>query len=335
MAGIADRPLRSLWRAFGASYAVGEMASADPRLRDNAKTARRLYLDDEPGPVAIQLAGASAQMLADAARYCADHGAGVIDINMGCPAKKVCNAEAGSALLRDEALVARIVEAVVAAVSVPVTLKLRTGWAPHMRNAPRICRMAESAGVQMLTMHGRTRACGFRGMAEYDTIAEVKSLVGIPVVANGDIDTPEKAAAVLAHTKADAVMIGRAAQVRPWIFREVGHFLQHGTKVAPPTVDELRPILLQYLDDHYRHHGASIGTRTARKRIHFLARRLRGGAQLCDRINRTDDTAQQRRAFEEFLLEAAARNPFFEYIDTLDAAPDPLDGCATTNRGSM
>lgn len=318
MAGIADRPLRRLWRSLGAGYCVGEMAAADPRLRSTAKTARRLCTDGERGLVAVQLAGADPGMLADAARYCVDHGAQVIDINMGCPVKKVCDAACGSALLRDEALVARIIEAVVAAVDAPVTLKLRTGWAPDSRNAVRISRMAEAAGIRMLTLHGRTRACGFGGQAEYDTIAEVKAQVRIPVVANGDIDTPQKARAVLDRTGADAVMIGRAAQERPWIFREISHFLTHGRTAPAPTIEQLRPHLLQHLDEHYAHYGEFIGARTARKRIQFLVRRLRGGAQLRERINGTEDCAQQRRAFDEFLLEAAAHCPIFEYIGAAD-----------------
>ncbi len=328
MAGIADRPLRRLWRTLGARYTVGEMTTADPRLRGSTKTMLRLSIDAGDGPVAVQLAGADPLVLAEAARYCVDLGAEVIDINMGCPMKKVCNAACGSALLRDEALVMRIIEAVVAAVKVPVTLKLRTGWSPQLRNAPQICKAVESAGVQMLTLHGRTRACGFRGSAEYDTIAEVKSLVRIPVVANGDIDSPEKARAVLEHTGADAVMLGRAAQARPGIFREIEQFLQHGTVAAPPRVEEMRPLLLRHIDEHFAHYGEFIGARSARKRIHFLARGLRRGAQLCERVNGTEDVAQQRAALVEFLDEAAAHGPFFEYIERslsdidADEAPD-------------
>ena len=335
MAGIADRPLRRLWRALGAGYTVGEMTTADPRLRASAKTARRLRIDgggDAEGPVAVQLAGADPRQLAEAARYCVDLGAQIIDINMGCPAKKVCNAACGSALLRDEALVARILEAVVAAVSVPVTLKLRTGWAPEQRNAVRVARMAESAGIQMLTLHGRTRACGFGGHAEYDTIAQVKAAVGVPVVANGDIDSAEKAAFVLQYTGADAVMVGRAAQARPWIFREIDYYLRHGTKMAPAPIAHLAPLLLRHLDEHYQHYGEPMGARTARKRVHFLARGLRGGAGLCERINNLDDGAQQRRAFEEFLQQAAARSPIFEYIDAAESAgpaPAPSQRRAT------
>jgi len=353
MAGIADRPLRRLWRALGAGYAVGEMTTADPRLRGSAKTTRRLALDCDhdavasasaAGPVAVQLAGADPLQLAEAARYCVDLGAQVIDINMGCPAKKVCNAACGSALLRDEQLVTRIIAAVVAAVPVPVTLKLRTGWAPQSRNAARIGRMAEDAGVQMLTLHGRTRACGFTGSAEYDTIAEVKSRVRIPVVANGDIDSPEKARAVLDYTGADAIMIGRAAQSRPWIFMEIDYYLRHGTKMAPIPIARLRPHLLRHLDEHYAHYGDVLGARTARKRIHFLARGLRRGDALCERINQMEDCAQQRRAFDEFLIEAAAHGPFFEYIDAAGDAvaracrqensPSRLQQAAGAIRGS-
>jgi len=333
MAGIADRPLRRLWRSLGAGYAVGEMTTADPRLRNSAKTSRRLRVDADAdlggadqaagtradpaawGPVAVQLAGADPAALADAARYSVDLGAQIVDINMGCPAKKVCNAACGSALLRDELLVARIIEAVVNAVAVPVTLKLRTGWAPDSRNAVRVGRMAEAAGIRMLALHGRTRACGFGGCAEYDTIAEVKSRVGVPVIANGDIDSPEKAQLVLAYTGADAVMIGRAAQMRPWIFREIDYYLRHGTRMEPPSIAEVQPLLLRHLDEHYLHYGEPMGARTARKRIHFLARGLRGGDELSRRVNETDDCAEQRRAFEEFLQEAAARGRFFEYIE--------------------
>jgi len=318
MAGIADRPFRRLCRALGAGYTVGEMATADPRLRASRKTSRRLCSEGEGEPVAIQLAGADPQMLADAACYAADRGAQIIDINMGCPVKKVCNAAAGSALLRDEALVGRILDAVVRAVGVPVTLKLRTGWSPQDRNAARVGRLAETAGIQLLVLHGRTRACGFGGSAEYDTIGEVKSRVRIPVVANGDIDSPEKARHVLNYTGADAVMIGRAAQARPWIFREIDHFLRNGTKLPAIRIAELRPLLLQFLDEHYSHHGELLGARIARKRIHFLARSLRGGRELSERINAMDDCMQQRRALDEFLLESAARHPFFEYIDAAE-----------------
>jgi tRNA-dihydrouridine synthase B len=232
MAGVTDRPFRRLCRRFGAGYAVAEMAASNPRLWASEKTMRRLNPDGERAPVAVQLAGADPPMLAEAARYNVDRGAQIIDINMGCPAKKVCAVASGSALLRDEALVGRILEAVVAAVDVPVTLKFRTGWSPENRNAVRIARMAQDAGVRMLTLHGRTRECGFAGDAEYETIAAVKRAVSIPVVANGDIGSPAKARDVLAATGADAVMIGRAAQGRPWLFREIEHFLATGEELA-------------------------------------------------------------------------------------------------------
>lgn len=318
MAGIADLPLRRLFRAFGAGYAVGEMTTSDARLRSSRKTSLRLRTDGEAEPVAVQLAGADPAMLADAARDAVDRGAQIIDLNMGCPVKKVCNAACGSALLRDEPLVGRILDAVVGAVAVPVTLKIRTGWDPAHRNALRIAGIAQEAGIQMLTMHGRTRACGFRGHAEYDTIAAVKSQLRIPVVANGDIDDPETARAVLAHTGADAVMIGRAAQERPWIFSEIDHLLRYGVPAAPPQVALVAPMLLAYLDEHYAYHGESQGVnqgvRTARKRIHGWLRGLRGGREAGQRINEIDCPVAQRREVEIFFGEAAARNPFFEYI---------------------
>jgi len=225
----------------------------------------------------VQIAGADPRMMADAARLNADEGAQIIDINMGCPAKKVCNVAAGSALLSDEALVARILEAVVAAVEVPVTLKIRTGPDPSRRNAVRIARIAESAGVQLLAVHGRTRACGFRGQAEFDTVAEVKASVGIPVIANGDIDTPEQAARVLAHTRADGIMIGRAAHGRPWIFREFLFFLNEGRKPAPPAAGEMRAVALEHLEGLYALYGEELGVRIARKHIGWYVRGLPGG----------------------------------------------------------
>ncbi len=234
MAGVTDRPFRRLCRALGAGLAVCEMLSADPRLRDTAKSRRRADHAGEPGPVAVQLAGADPVQLAEAARRAVDEGAGIIDLNMGCPAKKVCNAWCGSALLRDEALVGRILTAVVAAVDVPVTLKIRTGWDRTHRNAVTLARIAEAAGVQALAVHGRTRADAFQGAAEYDTIARVKAAVAVPVIANGDITSPEQARAVLEHTGADAVMIGRAALGRPWIFREIDHYLRTGRTPPPP-----------------------------------------------------------------------------------------------------
>ncbi len=318
MAGVTDRPFRRLCRRLGAGYAVAEMAASNPRLWASEKTMRRLNHDGERAPVAVQLAGAEPQMLADAARFNVDRGAQIIDINMGCPARKVCSVAAGSALLKDEALVARILEAVVAAVNVPVTLKFRTGWAPEYRNAIAVARLAQDAGVRMLTLHGRTRACGFGGAAEYETIAAVKQAVTIPVVANGDIDSPAKARDVLAATGADAVMIGRAAQGRPWIFREIEHFLSTGEHLPPPTVTEIRPLLQEHLDEHYGFYGAALGVRTARKHIIWYTRRLVGGEQFCERMNRIDEASAQATAVDEFLQEHGSRfDRLRERSDTL------------------
>jgi tRNA-dihydrouridine synthase B len=303
MAGVTDRPFRRLCRQFGAGHLVSEMAASNPQLWASEKTMRRLNHDGEPAPVTVQLAGADPAMLAQAARFNVERGAQIIDINMGCPAKKVCNVACGSALLKDEALVERILAAVVAAVDVPVTLKFRTGWDPQHRNALAIARRARNAGIAMLTLHGRTRACGFRGTAEYETIRAVKAAIDIPVVANGDIDTPEKARAVLAFTGADAVMIGRAAQGRPWIFREIEHYLRTGSRCAPPTVDELRPLLAAHLEDHHRFYGEFLGVRTARKHIIWYTSRLAGGAAFCERMNRIERCAEQVQVVDDFLRE--------------------------------
>jgi tRNA-dihydrouridine synthase B len=277
---------------------------------------RRLNHDGEPGPVAVQLAGSDPALLAQAARFNVERGAQIIDINMGCPAKKVCNVACGSALLKDEGLVERILSAVVAAVDVPVTLKYRTGWDPEHRNAVAVARRARDAGIAMLTLHGRTRACGFRGAAEYETIRAVKRAVDIPVVANGDIDTPEKARAVLDFTGADAVMIGRAAQGRPWIFREIDGYLRTGRVPAPPTVDELRPLLAAHLDDHHRFYGEFLGVRTARKHIIWYTSRLAGGLDFCESMNRIESCAGQARAVDEFLRRHGERDGRLHYATT-------------------
>ena len=277
MAGVTDRPFRSLCRRFGASLAVSEMISSRPELRGSRKSRLRLEHRGEAGPVSVQIAGADPAMMADAARLNAAEGAQIIDINMGCPAKKVCNVAAGSALLSDEPLVARILEAVVAAVDVPVTLKIRTGPDPARRNALRIARIAERAGVQLIAVHGRTRACGFRGQAEFETVAEVKAGVRIPVIANGDIGTPEEAARVLALTGADGIMLGRAAHGRPWLFREFLHFLNQGTKLPPPAAAEMRAVALEHLEGIYSLYGEELGVRIARKHIGWYVRGLPGG----------------------------------------------------------
>ena len=316
MAGVTDRPFRRLCRRLGAGYAVAEMAASNPRLWASEKTMRRLNHDGEAAPIAVQLAGADPAQLADAARYNVERGAQIIDINMGCPAKKVCAVACGSALLRDEALVGRILQAVVAAVEVPVTLKFRTGWSPESRNAIRVARLAEDAGVRLLTLHGRTRACGFGGRAEYETIAAVKRAVSIPVVANGDIDSPQRARQVLELTGADAVMIGRAAQGRPWIFREIDHYLQTGRQLPPPTVAEIRPLLGEHLDEHYGFYGRTLGVRTARKHVIWYTRHLVGGETFCDRMNRIDEPSAQAAALDEFLQEHGSR---FERLRERDA----------------
>ncbi|MGA0033777.1 MAG: tRNA dihydrouridine synthase DusB, partial [Burkholderiales bacterium] len=259
MAGVTDRPFRQLCKKMGAGMAVSEMVASNSLLWGSEKTRRRANHEGEVDPISVQIAGADPQMLADAARYNVDQGAQIIDINMGCPAKKVCNVMAGSALLKDEPLVARILEAVVGAVEVPVTLKIRTGWDRDHRNACRVARIAESSGIQALAIHGRTRACGYSGEAEYDTIAAVKAGIGIPVIANGDITTPERVKQVLEYTGADAVMIGRAAQGRPWMFREITHFLETGRHLPPPEVGEIHRVLVAHLYDLYGFYGEHTG----------------------------------------------------------------------------
>ena len=308
MAGVTDRPFRQLCRAFGAGYAVSEMVTSRPDLWHTLKTSRRADHVGEPGPIAVQIAGTDASMMAEAARYNIERGARIIDINMGCPAKKVCNQWAGSALMQDEALALAIVEAVVAACAphgVPVTLKMRTGWCAAQKNALRIARAAEGAGVQMLTVHGRTREQGYRGEAEYDTIAAVKAALAIPVVANGDIDSPAKALAVLRATGADALMIARAAQGRPWIFREIAHFLATGRELAPPLVLEVRRALLAHLQDHYGLYGEHTGVRSARKHIGWYVRGLPGGEAFRQRMNRIDSAAVQWQVVADYFEELA------------------------------
>jgi tRNA-dihydrouridine synthase B len=306
MAGITDRPFRRLARRFGAALAVSEMVSARPELRESRKTRLRLDHAGEPGPVSVQIAGADPQMLADAARLNVAGGADIIDINMGCPAKKVCNVHAGSALLEDEALVARILEAVVAAVDVPVTLKIRTGPAPARRNALRIARIAEAAGVQALAIHGRTRACAFGGQAEYESIAEVKSRVRIPVIANGDVHTPEDAKRVLEATGADGVMVGRAAQGRPWLFREIAHYLATGEHLAPPPAREIGAVLVEHLDGLYDLYGDEHGARVARKHIGWTVRALPGGEALRSSVNGLQIADAQRAAVNDYFERLAA-----------------------------
>ncbi|MBT0571405.1 tRNA dihydrouridine synthase DusB [Curvibacter sp. CHRR-16] len=323
MAGVTDRPFRQLCKRLGAGYAVSEMVTSRPDLWDSLKTSRRANHEGEPGPIAVQIAGTDAQMMADAARYNIDRGAQIIDINMGCPAKKVCNKWAGSALMQDEGLAIGIVQAVVQACvphNVPVTLKMRTGWCQSHKNAVSIARQAESAGVQMLTVHGRTREQGYSGQAEYDTIAAVKAAVQVPVVANGDITSPHKAQVVLRATGADAIMIGRAAQGYPWIFREVAHFLTTGELMAAPLVSEVRRELVEHLHDHYALYGELTGVRSARKHIGWYIQGLPGAAEFRRHMNTLQTSHEQVQAVEQFLLELDAQMDRLPVRTALDAA---------------
>jgi tRNA-dihydrouridine synthase B len=306
MAGITDRPFRRLARRFGAALAVSEMVSARPELRESRKTRLRLDHGGEAGPISVQIAGADPAMLADAARHNVALGAEIIDINMGCPAKKVCNALAGSALLADEALVARILEAVVRSVDVPVTLKIRTGPTPGSRNALSIARIAEAAGVQMLAIHGRTRACAFGGSAEHETVAAVKSRLRIPVLANGDVHTPQQAQRVLEASGADGIMIGRAAQGRPWLFREIACYLEKGEPAAPPSVAEVKAVLLEHLEGLYQLYGEEQGARVARKHIGWTVRGLPGAEEFRGEVVRIPAAPAQHAAVNDFFARLAA-----------------------------
>jgi tRNA-dihydrouridine synthase B len=313
MAGVTDRPFRQLCKLMGAGMAVSEMVSSNSLLWGSEKTKRRANHEGEVDPISVQIAGADPVMMAEAAKYNMDQGAQIIDINMGCPAKKVCNVMAGSALLQDEPLVRRIVEAVVKAVNIPVTLKIRTGWDKQHRNAIMIARIAEDAGIQALAMHGRTRACQYTGDAEYDTIAAVKQSIKIPLIANGDITTPEKAKFVLAYTGADAVMIGRAAQGRPWIFREIEHFLQTGSHLPPPEVSEIRRVLLVHLEDLHQFYGEQTGVRVARKHISWYTKGLVGSASFRHGMNQLQTVEEQYAAIDTFFNELAANDLRLRY----------------------
>ena len=332
MAGVTDRPFRQLCRSLGAGYAVSEMVTSRRDLWHTLKTSRRANHEGEPGPIAVQIAGTDAAMMAAAASYNIDRGAQIIDINMGCPAKKVCNKWAGSALMQDEALALRIIEAVVAASAphrVPVTLKMRSGWCQSHKNAESIARAAQSAGVQMITVHGRTREQGYGGQAEYDTVTAVKAAVQIPVVANGDIDSPEKARDVLAATGADAVMIGRAAQGRPWIFREIAHFLATGSHLAAPLVSEVRTWLLAHLQDHYALYGEFSGVRTARKHIGWYVKTLPGGEDFRARMNLLDSSEQQLVSVAAYFDELSGD------MDRMPNVPAQSQAMMTTKREHM
>lgn len=319
MAGVTDRPFRQLCKLMGAGMAVSEMVASNSLLWGSEKTRRRANHDGEVDPISVQIAGADPKMLADAARYNVDQGAQIIDINMGCPAKKVCNVMAGSALLKDEPLVSRILDAVVSAVSVPVTLKIRTGWDRDHRNAVTVARIAENAGIQALAIHGRTRACGYSGEAEYDTIAAVKNALRIPVIANGDITTPERARHVLAYTKADAVMIGRAAQGRPWMFREIEHYLNTGTHLPPPAVSEIHRVLTGHLHDLYGFYGEDRGVRVARKHISWYTKGLAGSAAFRHGMNQLQTCREQLAAVDEFFSHLSGRGERLVYEEELAA----------------
>lgn len=319
MAGVTDRPFRQLCKAMGAGMAVSEMVASNSLLWGSEKTRRRANHDGEVDPISVQIAGADPNMLAEAAKYNVDHGAQLIDINMGCPAKKVCNVMAGSALLKDEPLVRRILEAVVGAVNVPVTLKIRTGWDRGNKNALAVARIAEYSGIQALAIHGRTRACGFSGDAEFDTIAEVKSLVRIPVIANGDIRTPQRVKEVLDYTGADAVMIGRAAQGRPWIFREISHFLATGEMPPAPEVTEIHRVLLAHVHDLYGFYGEVTGVRIARKHISWYTKGLAGSAAFRHAMNQLQTCVEQQGAVDEFFGQLASQGRRLSYVEELAA----------------
>ena len=311
MAGVTDKPFRILCKRMGAGLCVSEMTTSDPRFWSTSKSRHRMDHDGEPSPISVQIAGTVPEVMADAARYNVDHGAQIIDINMGCPAKKVCNAWAGSALMREPELVARILDAVVRAVDVPVTLKIRTGWAEGQRNALQIARIAQDAGIAALAVHGRTRDQQYTGVAEYDTIAEVKAALSIPVFANGDIDSPQKAAQVLAHTGCDAVLVGRAAQGRPWIFREIAHYLEHGEVLVEPTLAEVRDVLLGHLEHLHAFYGEVSGVRIARKHLGWYAKDRPENAAFRAVVNRAETAEAQLMLTRD-------------YFDALIAGVQPL-----------
>jgi tRNA-dihydrouridine synthase B len=316
MAGVTDKPFRLLCKRMGAGLAVSEMTTSDPRFWSTEKSLRRMDHIGEPDPVSVQIAGTDPVVMAEAARHNVEQGAQLIDINMGCPAKKVCNAWAGSALMRDETLVASILAAVVGAVDVPVTLKIRTGWAADQRNAMTIARIAEQCGIAALTVHGRTRDQQYTGVAEYETVAAIKSQLLIPVIANGDIDSPAKAAFVLKFTGCDAVMIGRAAQGRPWIFREIAHFLATGQLLPEPSLQEVRDVLIGHLQHLHAFYGEVAGVRIARKHLGWYAK------------DRNDISPEQRAGFRAVVNRAESAQTQLDltcaHFDALIAGDAPL-----------
>lgn len=300
MAGITDAPFRRLCRRFGAGMTTSEMTTADIRLWRTVKSERRLDLDMDAEPRVVQIVGSEPRELATAARLCVDRGAQIIDINMGCPAKKVCNKAAGSALLRDTGLVARILEAVVKSVAVPVTLKMRTGWDKEHRNGVEVARIAEASGIKAIAVHGRTRACRFKGDAEYETIAQICNEVSIPVIANGDITTPEKSLEVLRISSAAGLMIGRAARGRPWIFRELNFFLKTGRHAPPLDNHELRDTMLHHLGDLYQFYGDRTGVRVARKHLTWYCAGIENSNEFRSQVVRVDKASEQVRLTREF-----------------------------------
>jgi tRNA-dihydrouridine synthase B len=309
MAGVTDKPFRLLCKRLGAGIATTEMTTSDPKLWTTRKSLQRMDHVGEPDPVSVQIAGYDPAMLAEAARYNADQGARIIDINMGCPAKKVCNVYAGSALLQDEALVARILATVVGAVDIPVTLKIRTGWNRDNRNGVRIARIAQDSGIAALAVHGRTRADLYAGEAEYDTIAAIKQAVTIPVFANGDVDTPRKAKTVLDRTGCDGLLIGRAAQGRPWIFREIAHFLATGQELPSPSTDEVGAILIEHLENLYAFYGEQQGVRIARKHLGWYAKERTENIAFRSVVNRAQSATEQLRLTREYFAVLAADLP--------------------------
>jgi tRNA-dihydrouridine synthase B len=320
MAGVTDRPFRNLARRFGAGLAVSEMTASNPRLRNTVKSLRRRDHAGEAEPIAVQIAGADPAQMAEAARHNVAEGAQIIDINMGCPAKKVCNVAAGSALLRDEPLVARILDAVVQAVDVPVTLKFRTGWDLQHRNALRIAKIAEESGIRMLALHGRTRACGYAGAVEYDTIREVKAASGLPVIANGDIASPRQARRVLEATGADGVMIGRAAQGRPWLFREIEHFLATGRELPAPLAGEIHAVLVEHLHELYVFYGRETGLRVARKHVAWYTNGLPGADAFRRRLNGLETCEAQLAAVDGYFGELAQQQQRLRYDEKEELA---------------
>ncbi len=317
MAGVTDRPFRQLCKKYGAGMAVSEMVTSNSLLYGSSKTIRRANHDGEVEPISVQIAGADPKMMGEAAKYNADNGAQIIDINMGCPAKKICNVMAGSALLQNEILVSKILDSVVNASPIPVTLKIRTGWDKSNKNAVRIAKIAEDSGIKALAIHGRTRACQYTGEAEYETIAEVKSEIHIPVIANGDITSPEKAKFVLDKTNADAVMIGRAAQGRPWIFRETEYFLKTGKFHSAPTIDEIEQTTIEHINDLYDFYGEEAGLKIARKHISWYTKGLKNSSHFRLEMNQINENKKQISYIKDFFSFLRSKNKFIEYQEGL------------------